>query len=91
MADLLRECTQIYCKLREYHFQRYHIFGDFFDRGSPMGFFGFLGSFMGDFVGDGGSFFPQELLCPLLAFALTLSITTAGKITDVIFWWLGRF
>ena len=39
-----------------------------------MGFFGFLGSFMGDFVGDGGSFFPQELLCPLLAFALTLTV-----------------
>jgi hypothetical protein len=31
-------------------------FGDFFDGGSPMCFFGILGSLTGDFLGDGGSF-----------------------------------
>jgi hypothetical protein len=29
--------------------------GGFFDGGSPMVFFGLLGSFTGDFLGDGGS------------------------------------
>jgi hypothetical protein len=31
-------------------------FAGFFAGGSPIGFFGFLGSFMGVFLGDGGSF-----------------------------------
>ena len=31
-------------------------FGGFFVGGSPMGFFGILGSFTGGFLGDGGSF-----------------------------------
>ena len=31
-------------------------FGGFFDGGSPIGFFGVLGSLTGDFLCDGGSF-----------------------------------
>jgi hypothetical protein len=35
---------------------RANRFGGFFDGGSPIGFLRLLGSFMGDFLGDGGSF-----------------------------------
>lgn len=35
---------------------RANCFNGFFDGGSPFGFLRLLGSFMGDFLGDGGSF-----------------------------------
>jgi hypothetical protein len=64
-------------------------FGDFFDGGSPMGFFGFLGSFMGDFVGDGGSFLSAGAFVFLVRICLDPSITVL-LIVPVVFFFSGR-
>ena len=61
--------------------------GDFFDGGSPMDFFGFLGSFMGDFVGDGGSFLSAGAFVFLFAFALTLYCCFADRPCSIFLFW----